>query len=120
MLDIVIQHVTGDVYHHQSQGMAKLMHRTLGERIKLYTSGRKTSKWDEEIDKLVLGINWAPHKVTKFSPFYLLHGYHARRKIDSELKIEKAPGEIFGDREIARERLEKAQLETCNDLDLEV
>lgn len=81
------------------------MNRTLGERIKLYTEGKKTSKWDEELDKLVLGINSAPHKVTKFSPFYLMHGYHARRKIDNELKAEEMTGEL------SRERLEKAQLE---------
>lgn len=104
-----IIHITGDVYHHQWQGMVERMNRALGERIKLFCSEKKTSKWDEELDRLILGINFAPHKVTRYTPFYHMHGYHARRKVDNELKTGEVLGNLSRDREIARERLEKAQ-----------
>ena len=71
-------------YRSQTNGMVERFNRTLGESIaKLSQDGEK--EWDQYVDMTLFAYRSKTHKITEYSPFYLIYGRQATLPV--ELKI---------------------------------
>jgi hypothetical protein len=62
--------------------MTERMNKTLCERLRIYCN--QIDNWDENLKELILGINSNINKVTRKSPFYLMHIFEPRVRLMNE------------------------------------
>jgi hypothetical protein len=68
-----VGHLNTSAYHPQANGSIERMHSTTCRSINHYINA-SGSNWDTLIPFYLMAYNSSPHTVTKFSPFYTLHG----------------------------------------------
>ena len=73
-------------YHPNTNGICERVNgtikRTIGKMV-----NEKHNDWNKYLSKSIFSINITMHKVTKFSPFYLLHGREPNLKCDVKLGL---------------------------------
>ena len=60
-------------YHHQTNGQAERMNKTLEEALRIFAQGRPKS-WPQQITMFEFAYNSSRHSVTGLAPFQLLYG----------------------------------------------
>ena len=69
-------------FHPQTNGLCERSHRTIADALSKYVN-RNKSDWDELLPFMVKAYNTVPQKSTKFSPFFLVHGFEAESTFDA-------------------------------------
>ncbi|RWS24158.1 pol polyprotein-like protein [Leptotrombidium deliense] len=80
------------VYNPSSNGLVERTNKQLIQLIKTYIE-KDVSKWDEVLPYITYVFNTFFHSSTKFSPFYLVFGFHPKQPID--LLMENESDELF-------------------------
>ena len=106
-----IKHKISTAFHPQSQALVERDNRTIGERLRCHTDGQY-KRWDAELLSLMLAINTTQNRTTSFTPFYLMHGYEARKKSDNLYGMPTRERDVMIDRRIARTRIDTIQVKT--------
>src|SRR5699024_7891791 len=81
-----IKHLLSTPYHHQTNGVVERFNGTLEGRLR--TSAASTNEWDEVVDKSLHAYRTTIHKVTRKTPFEILHGTKPRLEIDAQLNLD--------------------------------
>ncbi len=68
-------------YHPQANGLVERCNRTIQTAL-LKVLGEQHDMWPAALHGVVFAFNTAKHKSTGFSPFYVVHGWHARTVTD--------------------------------------
>ncbi|OXA48991.1 Transposon Ty3-I Gag-Pol polyprotein [Folsomia candida] len=119
-LSLGINHLLSTTYHPQTVGQIERSHQVLHDSIFMYLEDplRSQKDWDKFLFQITFAINTSVHKVTGFSPFYMLYGREAVYPIEREV-INGGEEETIGDylsrirtaRLIASQRIRKMQNE---------
>jgi hypothetical protein len=112
-------------YHPQADGQTEILNQTLEVAICTFTNGARDN-WADLLPYLSFTYNNTPHTATKYSPSYLLFGFHPHAPIDFlsspqpierpdmlDFNSEKAKDfieEIGSVRLIAKDSLKQAQI----------
>lgn len=72
-----IQRINTTAYHPQANGVVERSHRTLMGFLSHFVN-KDHNDWDEWIEFALMTYRATPHSVTKYSPYYLIHGREAR------------------------------------------
>lgn len=70
-----ISHQKSSAYHPQSQGLTERYNGTLLNMLHFYAN-ESHSDWSKYVEMVTFVYNASVQESVKFSPFYLLHGYH--------------------------------------------
>ena len=113
-----VKHIFTSTYHPQANGQVERMNQTLVNTLRKLAND-KPHVWDEHVQSALFAYRTTPHSTTKFTPFYLLHGFEAvtplnrnLAKIGNEKDLKKRTGqiiEIFSKRVQARDNIIKGQ-----------
>jgi len=87
-----IEHLLSQPYTPHSNGLIERSNATIIAVLSKYTL-EYPNDWDEKLPNLILAINTIQQSSSKYSPFYLLHGYEPRI-ISSELNLSTILSEI--------------------------
>ncbi|KAF0712350.1 Transposon Ty3-G Gag-Pol polyprotein, partial [Aphis craccivora] len=87
-----IEHLLSPPYPPHSNALIERSNATLIAVLSKYTL-EYPNEWDEKLPNLILAINTIQQSSSKYSPFYLLHGYEPRI-ISSELNLSTILSEI--------------------------
>ncbi|RWS02882.1 pol polyprotein-like protein [Dinothrombium tinctorium] len=68
-------------YHPSTSGQVERCNQQLLQLIRSYLE-KDLNEWDEILPFITHIYNVSLHSATKFNPFYLIHGYHAKLPID--------------------------------------
>ena len=68
-------------YHPQADGQTEILNQTIEVTIRAFIN-RNRDNWSQLLPYLTFAYNNTPHTATKFSPSYLLYGFHPRSPID--------------------------------------
>lgn len=60
--------------HPQTNGMVERLNRSLSESIRMQILDPRHSDWDQRLPGAVYAYNSGVHKVTRFTPFFLMYG----------------------------------------------
>ena len=77
-------------YHPASNGVIERLHRTIYAGISHYINS--SNNWDNLIPFILMAYRATPNSVTRFSPFYLLHGREMQLPCNDNLKA-RCPNE---------------------------
>ena len=67
----------GTMYHPQSQGQVERMNAIISQTIRyLMTDVSDLGRWKEYLPTVEMVVNSLPNRSTRYSPFYLIYGYH--------------------------------------------
>lgn len=102
-----IEHLLSPPYTPQSNGLIERSNATIIAVLSKYTLEHPYD-WDEKLPNIVLAINTIQQSSSKYSPFYLLHGYEPRITC-SELNLGSTLSEIT--RELQLKELIEARKE---------
>ena len=80
-----IRHITSALYNPKTQGLVERTNRTLSDRLRIYT--KDSSEWDTKLGEIVFAINTKINKITKETPFYLMHGFEPRTILDNQWNL---------------------------------
>jgi hypothetical protein len=72
-------------YHPQTDGLVERANRTLLSMLRIYVNSDQDN-WDQFVPLFCLAYNSSPHEVTKYSPFFPLHGFEPRLPPDAHLE----------------------------------
>jgi transposase InsO family protein len=109
--------------HPQTQGSVERLNGLLSQYINVYRESTSHSDWDEYVPFACYAYNTSVHRVTGFSPFFLLYGYNpaifaeARALIPSYESLEQLRKTLEHARQIACKKLKvakKADAKTYN------
>ena len=95
-----IRHVTSALYNPKAQGLVERTNRTLSDRLRIYT--KDSSEWDTKLGTIVFAINTNVNKITKETPFYLMHGFEPRTILDNQWNL---TSQVDPQKQIKRRRL---------------
>jgi len=73
-------------YHPNTNGICERVNGTIKRCLGKMVNDHHND-WDRHLSKVVLSVNITMHKVTKYSPFYLLHEREPNLKCDVRLKL---------------------------------
>jgi len=76
-----IKNTISIAYHPQSQGQAEKFNGTLIDMISHFVQ-EQPRKWSLYLKQVLFAYNTSVNDTTKFTPFYLLHGYHPKSIFD--------------------------------------
>ena len=79
-----IRHIASALYNPKEQDLVEKTNRTLSDRRRIYT--KDSSEWDAKLGAIVFAINTNVNKITKETPFYLMHGFEPRTILDNQWK----------------------------------
>ena len=101
-------------YHPQSQALVERDNKTIAERLRCNSTGIYR-KWDVDLNAIMFAINTAENRTTAYTPFYLLHGYEARKRADNHYGVPTREKDVMIDRNIARIRIDMQQVKTLDE-----
>lgn len=107
-----IEHLSSPPYTPQSNGLIERSNATIISVLSKFTL-EYPDDWDEKLSNLILAINIIQQSSSKYSPFYLLHGYEPRITT-SELNSGTIVSEIS--RELQLEKLSEARKEAAENI----
>ena len=81
-------------YHPQSNGQAESTNRVVKERLRKLVNERQDN-WDDYLEVVSHSINHNVRSGTKYSPYYILFGFHPR-KVTEVRAISHVFQNIFG------------------------
>lgn len=97
-----IHHIKTTAYHPQGNGQVERTNRTLKDILSKY-SIKQPGKWDHYLPSALFAIRVSKSATTKYSPFWLLHGYEPRQPFDQETTVaQDIPMEEYAQQEITR------------------
>jgi predicted aspartyl protease len=70
---LMVKHLKTSAYHPRTNGKVESFNGTLGRMLAKSVKGARR-KWDEFLDESLLNCRVRKHRVTGFSPFYLVYG----------------------------------------------
>lgn len=76
-----IDKIETTAYHPQSNGVVERSHQTLMNHLKCFVEEDQRN-WDVWLPYAMMAYRSTPHSVTKYSPYYLLHGREMRLPTD--------------------------------------
>lgn len=88
-----IVHKTGSAYNSQSQGLIERLNRTLNQILRRRTAEEKEN-WHSYLPATQFSYNTLTQAATKYSPFYLLYGYHPKTPFDVVHSLPKTDADI--------------------------
>uniref|UniRef100_A0A158P5H3 RNA-directed DNA polymerase n=1 Tax=Tetranychus urticae TaxID=32264 RepID=A0A158P5H3_TETUR len=80
-----VKHEKSNPYHPQSQGIVERCNRTIAERLRSYVIANSTKDLKDTLEASLFAINSSVHKITRFSPYFLVFGRHPRKPLDNLL-----------------------------------
>uniref|UniRef100_A0A158P4M0 RNA-directed DNA polymerase n=1 Tax=Tetranychus urticae TaxID=32264 RepID=A0A158P4M0_TETUR len=110
-----IKHEKSNPYHPQSQGIVERCNRTIAERLRSYVLQNGTKNLKNALEASVFAINTSIHKITRFSPYFLVFGRHPRKPIDNLLEFpDSFSFDVNQARKLAYARLHSQQIYQIN------
>lgn len=94
--------------------MVERMNKTLCERLRIYC--QQIEEWDSKLKEVIMGINSNINKITRKSPFYLVHGFEPRTRSLNEWNIidSRISKNIEQERQDSNLRTEEKQKKTLD------
>jgi len=89
-----IKQVLSTSYSPQSQGLVEKINGVLSTSLKNYIENNNQSRWSYYLPYVTLSYNATPQTSTKYSPFYLMHGFEPYFPIDNKLIPDNLPYDI--------------------------
>ncbi|CAH1716191.1 unnamed protein product [Aphis gossypii] len=89
-----IKQVLSTSYSPQSQGLVEKINGVLTTSLKNYIEDNNQSRWSYYLPYVTLSYNATPQTSTKYSPFYLMHGFEPYFPIDNKLIPNNLPYDI--------------------------
>uniref|UniRef100_A0A158P4I7 RNA-directed DNA polymerase n=1 Tax=Tetranychus urticae TaxID=32264 RepID=A0A158P4I7_TETUR len=110
-----IKHEKSNPYHPQSQGIVERCNRTIAERLRSYVLQNGTKNLKNALEASVFAINTSIHKITRFTPYFLVFGRHPRKPIDNLLEFpDSFSFDVNQARKLAYARLHSQQIYQIN------
>jgi len=81
-------------YSPQTQGLVEKINGVLTGSLKNYLENGDQSKWSYFLPYITLAYNATPQTTTKYSPFYLMHGFEPTFPIDNKIIPENIPYQL--------------------------
>lgn len=78
-------------YSPQTQGLVEKINGLITGSLKNYIKNGDQSKWSYFLPYITLAYNATPQTTTKYSPFYLMHGFEPTFPIDNKIIPENIP-----------------------------
>lgn len=78
-------------YSPQTQGFVEKINDVICTALRNYINNNNQSRWYYYLPYITLSYNATPHSGTKYSPFYLMHGFEPRFPIDNKIIPENLP-----------------------------
>jgi len=113
-------------YNPGCNGMCERVNSTIKRSLAKFINPSHDD-WDEHLTRIIFSINITPHRVTKYTPFYLLYGREPNLKCDVKLKLEESyvdddqsqiyPKRTHHAQRIAKNRISMEQLYNKNRFD---
>ena len=79
-----IKKLNTSAYHPQCNGMTERFNHTLATQLTHYCNSSQTD-WDEYLPYVLFAYRTAPHRITRFSPYYMMYGREAKFPIDTAI-----------------------------------
>ncbi|KAE9522208.1 hypothetical protein AGLY_017390 [Aphis glycines] len=89
-----IKQILSTSYSPQTQGFVEKINYVLCNSIKNYIDDNNQSRWSYYLPYVTLSYNATPQTSTKYSPFYLMHGFEPYFPIDNKLIPTNIPYDI--------------------------
>ncbi|KAJ4454019.1 putative gag-pol fusion protein [Paratrimastix pyriformis] len=87
-----VDHHVNVSHHPQSHGVIERLNRTLLSTLRiLVASPGETRTWADLLPSAVFALNTAQSRVTRFSPFEVLHGFPARTPLSVAVGLDEEP-----------------------------
>jgi len=81
-------------YSPQTQGLVEKINGVLTGSLKNYIENGEQSIWSYFLPYITLAYNSTPQTTTKYSPFYLMHGFEPTFPIDNKIIPENIPYQL--------------------------
>lgn len=78
-------------YSPQTQGFVEKINDVICTALRNYIINNNQSRWYYYLPYITLSYNATPHSGTKYSPFYLMHGFEPRFPIDNKIIPDNIP-----------------------------
>lgn len=112
-----IKQIFSSSYAPQSQGFTEKINGVICQAIRHYIKENNQSRWSYYLPYIIFAYNNSIQTSTKYTPFYLLHGFNANTTIDSQIipenlsyDIKKSLEELKIVRQQIPEYIKKAQI----------
>jgi transposase InsO family protein len=79
-----IRRINSTAFNPQMQGKVEKFHLGLNQTMSHYVN-KYGSDWDEFVNYALMAHRAIPHSITRYSPFYLMHGRQMRLPMDDDL-----------------------------------
>ena len=97
-----IHHIKTTAYHPQGNGQVERVNRTLKDILSKYTV-KVPGKWDLFLPSALYATRVSKQATTRYSPFWLLHGYEPRQPFDHRnQETQDIDPEEYSEQEISR------------------
>lgn len=81
-------------YSPQTQGLVEKVNGIITGSLKNYSDDNNQTKWSYFLPYITLAYNSTPQTTTKYSPFYLMHGFEPQFPIDNKIIPEDIPYQL--------------------------
>jgi O-acetyl-ADP-ribose deacetylase (regulator of RNase III) len=89
-----IKQILSTAYSPQTQGFVEKINDVLCNSIKNYIDNDNQHRWSYYLPYITLSYNATPQTSTKYSPFYLMHGFEPYFPIDNKIISNSLPYDI--------------------------
>jgi transposase InsO family protein len=83
-----VKRINSTAFNPQMQGKVEKFHLGLNQTMSHYVN-KYGSDWDEFVNYALMAHRAIPHSITRYSPFYLLHGKQMRLPMEDDLTMAK-------------------------------
>jgi hypothetical protein len=83
-----VKRINSTAFNPQTQTKVEKFHLGLNQTMSHYVN-KYGNDWDEFVDYALMAHRAIPHSITRYSPFYLLHGRQMRLPMENDLTTAK-------------------------------